>query len=95
MPTASGTLVLSLLMPIQKQQSVSMTLALRAWSLLMLLRRAGPEPSDNLGNLFERLSDLVSVTTSLDGYLSIDQDLPVAEERTLSENGAAVRDGDS
>ena len=43
-----------------------------------------PEPSDNLGNLFERLSDLVSVTTSLDSYLSVDQDLPVAEERTRS-----------
>ena len=54
-----------------------------------------PEPSDSLGNLFERLSDLVSVTTSLDSYLSVDQDLPVAEENTLSEIAAAVRERDS
>ena len=36
----------------------------------------------------------MSVTTSLDGYQSVDQDLPVAEERSLSEIAAAVREGD-
>ena len=35
------------------------------------------------------------MTTSLDSYLSVDQDLPVAEEGTLSEITAAVRERDS
>ena len=54
-----------------------------------------PDPNDNLGNLFEHQSDLVLKTTSLNSYLSVDQDLPIAEETPLIKIAVTDREGDS
>ena len=57
--------------------------------------RGVAEEDKDLGSLFGRLKDVVTVEATLDAFISVDDDVPTTEETSIQQIAADLRDGES
>ena len=59
------------------------------------ITRGVAEEDKDLGSLFGRLKDVVTVEATLDAFISVDDDVPTTEETSIQQIAADLRDGES